>query len=168
MPVKRTKTVLLPDWAQRISMRYPERHYAAAICIAYITLHPGIDMWMLCSSEKMHQCILTSNFTRGLARELRESKLTSESIEEGLDWVLYLLVRAGEWAFTVTRHFLEYHEHANEVVWDADEIEAYFPTLILDWPNLWRVYKREQTLYMAIVYETVRQLKVQFPEKFLD
>jgi hypothetical protein len=137
-----------------------------AICIAYLAVNPGISIWPFCNAEKMLQSIQKGNFTRGLARELRESKMPQEVIEDGLDWALYLLVRAGEWAYIIGRHYLDYHECANDEFWCEVEIEMYFDTLLIDWPKLSAIFYKEPVLYGAIVDETVRQLKFRFPSKF--
>ena len=149
-------------------MRNPQRHFGTAICIAYVATHPRLTFWPFCNVERMHQFILESNFTRGLARDLVESKMTKEVIVDGLEWALYLFVRAGEWAYMLVDDYLEYSDCMEEEEWYVEDIRGYVEAAQLDWPKLNAICNREPALYGAIMDETVRQLKLQFPSKFAE
>lgn len=150
----RVTTVRLPDSFEDIHLT-PAQTLGLAAFSAFDAIVSGDFNWCLVPTETIYELIISSQFTKGLVREIRESKVSDEDLQNALAFWHNTLVSAEEWGELIGKDYLGLQRDADDNEWDSEQPWDWVGPYLDDMPKRWR---KNPILLAAIEWEVERYL----------
>ena len=104
-PQFKVSTVRLPERFEDIHLT-PAQALGLAAFVAFDAVVEGSFNWCLVPTETIYELITSSQFTKGLVREINENKISDKKLQNALAFWRTTLFSAEEWGEMIGKDYL--------------------------------------------------------------